>query len=403
MNAISATLTISLPAIVRNWQACRDAFSGTECGAVVKADGYGLGAEPIARALADAGCDSFFVATLSEAIALRETIPHRRLAVFHGVQAGEESAFIQHRLIPVLNDMAQLERWEAAAKNHPNNAPAILHIDTGMHRLGLETSEWDALIHDMPEQLENAQIGLLMSHLARTSDPEEAANNTQITRAKKIAVQCPKIPFSLCNSGGIFALPDAHFHLARPGCALYGISPFHTVEWPEFRVQSSEALKRGQQAEPAMSCEARPTASAAGEQGANKIIHVATLSAPILQIRTMDREEGVGYSHIHTAQKGARIATVGMGYADGLPRSLSEKFNGHIAGYEVPQVGRISMDSCAFDVSHVPEQVLAEHGAVTIIHEDQPVDALAEAAGTIGYEIFTGLGARVKRVYIEEE
>lgn len=365
MNLCAPTLTISLPAIVRNWQACREAFGGSECGAVVKANGYGLGAKPIARALADAGCDSFFVASLEEGISLRAEIPNRRIAVFHGVQKGEESTFLEHSLIPILSTPAQLLRWEKAASDHENTAPSILHIDTGMHRLGLTLAEWNALMEKDSDVLKRAQVSLLMSHLACSANPGDAVNAQQLARFQSIIEKAPQIPASLSNSAAVFALPEHHFSLARPGCALYGISPFDSASY-------------------------------------NPVEHVATLSAPILQIREMAQAEGIGYSHTATAPQNARIATVALGYADGLARLLSNQISGYINGVAVPQIGRISMDMTCFDVSAIPESQLSEGAMIDILCEAQPVDVLAEKANTIGYEVFTGLGERIKRVYKEK-
>lgn len=362
MRSITPTLTISLSAIIRNWQACRDAFSGRECAAVVKANGYGLGASQVARALADVGCDTFFVATLEEGISLRATIPNRRITVFHGVQKGEEQAFLEHHLIPVLSSPSQISRWEKAASAKPNDAPSILHIDTGMHRLGLTRAEWDSLVETDVEALNRAQVSLLMSHLACSANPENETNAAQLTRFNQAIAKAPHIPTSMCNSAGVFALPNHHFFLARPGCALYGISPFDSSD-------------------------------------NNPVEHVATLSAPILQIREMGEEGGVGYSHTASAPKGARIATVALGYADGLSRSLSNQISGYINGVKVPQIGRIAMDMTCFDVSAIAESDITENTMIDILCGQQDVNVLAEKANTIGYEILTGLGARVKRVY----
>ncbi len=364
MSFSAPTLTISLPAIIRNWQACRDAFGGQEVAAVVKANAYGLGAIRIARALADAGCDSFFVATLEEGIALRAEIPNRRIAVFHGVQRGEETEFLAHSLIPVLSTSDQLSRWEKLAAQHPNAAHSILHIDTGMHRLGLTTAKWDRLIETDSDSLKRAQVSLIMSHLACSANPGDEVNARQLERFQKIAAKTPNIPASLINSAAVFALPEHHFSLARPGCALYGISPFDSASY-------------------------------------NPVEHVATLSAPILQIRTMAQEEGIGYSHTATAANDTRIATLALGYADGLSRALSNQISGYINGVQVPHIGRISMDMTCFDVSAIPEAELDEGAIIDILCEQQPVDMLAEKANTIGYEIFTGLGSRIKRVYKE--
>lgn len=359
---LSATLSIDLTAIVANWQLLRAQFSGRECGAVVKADAYGLGAGEVAGALAQAGCDTFFVATLEEGIALRNALPDRRILVFHGVQRGEEFAFRQHRLIPVLNSREQIARWKPVAVEH-RHAVSALHIDTAMARMGLQPADFAALLDAEPDILEACRVGLLMSHLACAGEPEHPRNAEQLALFGQACARAPHIPASLCNSGGIFLPAAYHFHLARPGCALYGIAP---------------------------------------QQGANPMRQVARWDAPILMLRTLEAAQAVGYGATQTLPAGSRIATVASGYADGYLRQNTHRAVGYIGAHKVPLAGRVTMDMLCFDVSAVPDDLLREGAMLTLLGDAPGIhaDDLATACGTIGYEILARIGPRVARCYL---
>lgn len=352
-------LNVNLEAVADNYRLLQQRFAGAECAAVVKANAYGLGADEVSLTLADAGCQTFFVATLEEGIALRRTLPDYRIAVFHGVGRGEALAFVNHRLIPVINSPEQMERWLDVATAQPD-APAILHLDTGMARLGYTQTEWNALMQ-RPDIIERAQICLLMSHYTSAPDADDPANISQQVRFDVARRQVPQLPASLANSGGIFLGESGHYDLARPGCSLYGIAP-----------QS---------------------------QGPNPMRQVVTLSAPIIQLRTLDDTQPVGYGGTQTLPKGARLATIAIGYADGVSRALSHHLHGFVGQVRVPLVGRVTMDMLVFDVSAVPEGRLAVEGRIVLIDERQSVDDIAAMTQTIGYEVLTSIGARVRRCY----
>ena len=353
------TLKVRLGGIAENYRMLSRRFGGAECGAVVKANAYGLGADEVSLALADAGCQTFFVATLEEGIELRRTLPDYRIAVFHGVGKGEALAFINHRLIPILNSPEQLERWLDVAKAHPD-APSIVHVDTGMARLGYTQSEWQALMQ-MPERIEQAQVSLLLSHLTTSGEPEDPANERQLKLFDVARKQVPQLPASLCNSGGIFLDKEWHYDLARPGCSLYGIAPQSAVP--------------------------------------NPMAQVVVLSAPVIQVRTLDEAQAVGYGGTQSLPKGAKLATIAIGYADGVYRGLSHKLHGFVGDVRVPLVGRVTMDMLVFDVSAVPESLLAVEGRIVLIDERQTVDDIAAMIDTIGYEVLTRMGPRIRRCY----
>lgn len=347
----AATLTVDLAALRANYQLLQRRHAKRSIAAVVKANAYGLGVEAVSRALHDEGCRRFFVATLAEAIELRAILPDAKIAAFNGLLAGEEKDYRTHQVMPVLNDRGQVERMT----DDGWRMTAILHIDTGMTRLGLTESD----LSSFPRHPSSA-IRHLMSHLACANEPDHPKNAEQLARFTKALAAFPSAEASLCNSSGLFLSSDYHFDLARPGCALYGINP---------------------------------------TQDANPMQHVATLSAPLLQIRTLDRDETIGYGATFPARKDSRIAIVQLGYADGWPRALSNQGHAFIGGHKVPVAGRISMDMLALDVSALPESQLTPDSHAEFINAQQTVDDIAAACDTIGYEIFTRIGQRVKRVY----
>ena len=353
---ITAKLHIDLDAITTNYHALRDAFTGDTVASVVKANAYGAGVDVVAPALAKAGCEQFYVATLEEALALREVMPQAHISVFHGVQKGEAETFKAHAITPVLNSVPQLERWAEIGEGQSK-----LHLDTGMGRLGLTDSEFKYIREERAELLRRAQVNTLMTHLCNASEPTHPINEEQRARFAAMTMHFPEMKRSLCNSGGIGLGEEWHCDLARPGCALYGILPA-----PEFSIPLQQ---------------------------------VATLEAPILQIRTLDRDQSISYGVSAERRKGARLATVASGYADGIQRDLSNNLYALCAGVKVPLVGRVTMDMLIFDVSAVPEAELNQAESVLLMWDGQDVNAIAERADTIGYEILSRIGRRVQRVY----
>lgn len=350
-------LTIDLDALATNWRRLRDRLApGCDCAGVVKANGYGLGAVPVARTLADVGCRTFFVAQLDEGRTVRRVLPaDARVFVLSGPLDGTEAAFPENGLIPVLNSLEQVDRWRHRAPGRP----AALHLDTGMARLGLGPDEVEALVAD-PARRSDLSLTLIMSHLACAEDPGHPLTRDQIERFAAVRAAFSGVPGSLANSAGVFLGPKVHHDLVRPGVAVYGVNP----------------------------TPGRP----------NPMNAVVRLQARILQVRYVDAPTTVGYGASHLAARGARLATVGVGYADGLPRTASNKLAGRFADVLVPQVGRISMDLTTFDVSAVPQDAGPVPGdMIDIIGPLNPVDDLAASAGTIGYEILTSIGPRYAR------
>lgn len=356
-----AVLTIDLDALAANYRLVAELVRPARTAAVVKADGYGLGARQVANAFAAAGCSDFFVAHLTEAAELAGALPPgTRLFVLNGLQPGAEEACARLGCIPVLNSLDQLRRWRAAAIG-TTRLPAAIQIDSGMSRLGLPEEELRAL-GAAPELLDRLEVVLVMSHLACADDAGDAANERQRQRFDALAGLLPLAPRSLANSGGSFLGGGFLHDLVRPGIALYGGTP----------------------------------------QGgmANPMRPVVALHARIIQTRTIEPGTGVGYGLTHHADTRQRIATIALGYADGWPRRLGNRGSAFVDGVRVPIVGRVSMDSIMLDVTHVPEAALAPGRPVELLGPHQSIDQVAADADTIAYEILTRLGSRFARHYI---
>lgn len=353
-----AVLHVDLDAIARNHHALRRLAPTTTVAAVVKADSYGIGAEAVAQRLLRDGCNTLFVATPGEAVALRHSLgAQAEIMILNGVPPEEIATCQALRLTPVLNSLTQAKAWAASSGRDRNKA--VLQVDTGMSRLGLSEAEQEQLLA-IPGLLERLDLRLIMSHLAVADEPDHPGNAAQREAFLAARQRFPGIAASLANSAGLFLGPDYHFDLARPGAALYGI-------------------------------EAGPRMTG--------ISPVLRLTAPVIQIRAIERGIAVGYGYSFRASRMMRLATVGLGYADGWPRRLAEAGAAFLGEKRLPIVGRISMDSFSVDISALPGEALKEGDQLELIGPHQSVDDIARAAGTIGYEILTGLGNRHHKIY----
>lgn len=351
-------LSIDLEAIAANWRMLAARCAPAETTAVVKADAYGLGMAAVARRLADAGCRQFFVATLEEGIELRRVSRAAQIAVLSVPVAQHAKDLVEHRLRPVLNHPGDLEAW----RRFGQAGPAWLHVDTGMNRLGYTPYEWELLIESRPNWKANGVIGV-MSHYACADEPDHLLNARQRDAANEIA-RAARLPLSLGNSSGIFLGRDYRGHVTRPGMALYGLNP-----------------TPGQ---------------------ANPMQPVVKLETQVLQVRTVRSQGTAGYGASAEVQPGQVLATIGLGYADGYLRSLSNNGRVYFHGQAAPLVGRVSMDSIMVDVTDLARRPNAGDW-VEVIGPNQSADAIADAAGTIGYEILTNLGHRYVRTYKRSE
>jgi alanine racemase len=356
-----AILTIDLGALADNWRQLADLAEDAECAAVVKADGYGLGIEPVSRALHAAGCETFFVAHLSEGEILRKFAPEARIFVLNSLAPAASRLYARSGLIPVLGSLAELTEWADFCRRDGAPHPAAVHIDTGMNRLGLGFG-------DLPRAralMAGFTPVLAMSHFVSAEDMSAPRNRQQIERFHEACDQLPPLPASLCNSSGMFLEEAPFLDLVRPGYALYGGNPTPGSDNPMRRVVG--------------------------------------LTAVVLQVRDIPGGETAGYNGRWTAPSRRKLATINIGYADGFLRSGSEGEIGvevFAGGTFCPVVGRISMDLSIIDISEA--ESLSRGDRVEILGPNVGIDDLAASAGTIGYEILTSLGRRYRREYIGE-
>ena len=354
----AAVLEIDLAAIAANWRALRIAHGGRPTSAVLKADAYGTGAHRVAPCLFAAGCRHFFVAHLDEALALRPLVPGALVAPLNGLLPGSEAAYLAAGIDPVLSSLDEVQRWSALARRTGRVLPALLHIDTGLARRGLDPAEIGTLAAN-PDALAGIALRYVMTHLAAADVPADPANRAQLGRFNAACADLPPAPRSIANSVALFLHADFRSDLARPGAALYGINP--TPHSP------------------------------------SPMQTVVRLRARVLQVREVASGDGVGYNATWRAQRLSRIAILGVGYADGWPRALSNRGAACFDGASLPLVGRVSMDLSAYDVTDQPH---IQPGAwLDLLGTRHGVEHVAAQAGTSPYEILTSLGRRYARVW----
>ena len=360
----TGVLTVDLDAIVANWRKLEKAAVPAECAAVIKADAYGCGVDPVARALAAAGCKTFFVATVEEARAARAAAPSATLYALDGIFQNCGDAFAKTDCKPVIGDLNELAEWDVFCRRSGWAGGAAIHIDTGMNRLGLTITEAQGIVPRI--NAGDHGITLVMSHLACAEALNHPLNAKQLAIFREIASLFTGVPASLSNSSGIFLSPQFQFDLVRPGAALYGINPTPEAD--------------------------------------NPMQPVVDLKARIVQIRNVERGDSVGYGGTWTARRPTRLAIVSAGYADGYFRAAGSNDGTRgaevvVAGKRCPVAGRVSMDLMAVDITDLEKNAVRRGHMATLIGEGITVDELAHHFGTIGYEVLTSLGPRYARVY----
>jgi alanine racemase len=357
-------LTIDLDAIVANWRKLEKTAVPAECSAVIKANAYGCGIEPVAKALAAAGCKTFFVATLDEARAARAALPQAVIYVLNGFFQNTGEAYAKIDCRPVIGDLNELAEWDVFCRRSGWSGGAAIHIDTGMNRLGLTIQEAQGLIPRI--NAGDHGITLVMSHLVSAEQLNSPINARQLAAFREIQSLFTGVPAALANSSGIYLGPPFQFDLVRPGAALYGVNPTPEAD--------------------------------------NPMQPVVDLKARIIQTRTIERGDTVGYGGTWTARRPTKLALVSTGYADGYFRAASANDGTRgaeviVAGKRCPIAGRISMDLIAVDITDLPPNAARRGHMATLIGEGITVDELAHHFGTIGYEVLTSLGRRFARVY----
>lgn len=364
----TGVLVIDLDRIASNWRALADLVRPAECGAVVKADAYGLGANRVIPALAKAGCHTFFVATLDEAKAARSSAPSATIYILDGILKNAGETVRETGVIPVVSTLAELAEWSKLSVSRNDRLPIALHVDTGLNRLGLTATDIQTLVSDM-HMLDRLDVTLVMSHLACADEPDAVKNAQQRAVFEQLAPLLPSTARSLAASDGLMLGQAYHYDLVRPGYALYGGQAFGG--------------------------------------GPTPVSPAVELHVKILQVRDVAPGQTVGYSATWSPQSLSRIAVVAAGYADGLFRQLSRVSGGSgsfvaVNNQLAPIVGRVSMDLTTVDVTGIEPSPKAGD-LVEVIGPNITIEALGAAAGTIGYEVLTSLGRRFHRVYLGGE
>ena len=360
----AARLVVDLAALAGNYRAIAS-FATAEVAGVVKANGYGLGASDVARTLHAAGCRTFFAGFSHEAVEIRRVLGDVEIFVLMPRVGDEAHVLQEYRLIPCLFDLDGVDRWIESASAHGAPPRAALHVDTGIHRLGLVGEELDTLLADDARR-SRLDVALLMSHLACADEPSAPANRRQLDRFRAIRESFPHVQASFANSAGTFLGSDYHFDLVRPGISLYGHDPHYQHTTP-------------------------------------RVCPVAKLEARLGQIATVGPGESVGYGAMATCDAARPIAVVLAGYADGVPRGLyrpERRFEVLVAGHRAPLFGRVSMDMFTIDLSGVPPDAVRAGMWVEIFGPNVTVEAVSEQCGTIPNDILTGIGPRVERIYV---
>ena len=361
-------LTINLSALAQNWEFLNKCSPNAETSAVVKANAYGLGIENATPTLFEAGCRTFFTAMVEEGVRVRKIFPDVRVFILNGIFEDTVETAVEHNLAPVLSTLKQIHMWTQSA----GGKPCAIHIDTGMNRLGLSMEDAEKLAEDSVKVSE-AGAQVLMSHFACADEPSHPLNVLQVERFKDLASQFGNLDQSLANSAAVLSAPHTHYDLTRPGVALYGCEAVNDTPNPM---------------KPVVKAEAR-----------------------ILQIRHAKKGEYVGYGAAHELMRDSKIAICSAGYADGYHRASSgcgvplrdakaTGGTGQLGPHKVPLIGRVSMDLTEFDVTDVPEEELRQSHWIELFGPNILVDDAARAAGTIGYELLTGLGTRYHRNYV---
>ena len=364
----TGTITIDLGQIGANWKALAAKVAPAACGAVVKANAYGLGAERVMPALVRAGCTTFFIATPDEAEAARKFAPAAEIYALDGLVGNSAAVFVRLGVKPVLSTLDDVVAWSALCRARGEKLSAALHIDTGLNRLGLPARDVRHLAAD-PSMMAGIKLDLVMSHLASADNPRDPKNRDQLLAFETLSALFPGVPRSLAASDGLMLGPAYHFDLVRPGYALYG----------------------GQ----------------ASQMAPAPVKSAVTVTARILSVADVAPGETVGYSATWRAKRPSRIATIAAGYADGIPRTASApdgRPGGHvmITGHLAPLVGRVSMDLITVDVTDLPEGAAMPGEFAKLVCDELSIEDAGFSAGTIGYEILTRLGPRFPRLYLDD-
>ena len=363
-------LSIDLKALAANYKLLTEKTGTAECAAVIKADAYGMGLEPVAEALWIAGARTFFVAHPQEGSKTRKLLPGATIYVLNGLVGNDSKDgfdyYCAHQLRPVLGCREEVDLWQDYCAQKQEALPCAIHFDTGMNRLGLSLEDAQELSEAWKDTKPAFALELIISHLVCADEPTHPKNQEQLEKFRAVRALFPDVKASLANSGGVFLGPDYHFDLCRPGIALYG-----------------GAVVDGQK---------------------SPMNVVATLKSRVLSTRLVPEGQSVSYGATETTKRNSRLAILCLGYADGFLRSASSSdikkgARVSINGYEAPIIGRVTMDLIIVDVTGIPEEKAKRGDWAEFFGSQIAVDDVAAVAGTISYELMTSLGLRALRSY----
>jgi alanine racemase len=361
---VTAVLSVDLSAIAGNYQSIVASLKpGTKSAAVVKDNAYGAGAGPVCQRLYETGCRDFFFAYIDEAIIGRKAVPQAdaNVYVFYGVFAQTENLFLEHRLIPSLISLEQVERWYAFAKTRNERLPCLLHLDTGMGREGLSPDDYQKFLAQKEHYLSQLDIRYVMSHLANSGQIDNPKNENQWNRFKEMIQSLPDLKASLINSGGVGMDQKYQFDLVRPGLALYGYKPTGGHYVP-----------------------LKPAITAYGR---------------ILMTRTVPKGETIGYQNLFECQRETKLALISTGHGDGIARIATNLAKVKINGHQAPIAGRVSMDVIMVDITDHPEGNVVPGDWAVLYDDEASALAFAEAEKTSIYELLVRHGNRYYRSY----
>lgn len=353
---VTGFLEIDTGAILHNYKTLHALLHNSTCSAVLKADAYGFGIKEIAPLLSQEGCSSFFVAHLEEGLYLRTLLKDPAIYVLSGILPGTEDLFAEKNLTPVLNNFDMVKLWAKEAQKRGKKLPCVLHFDTGMRRNGFDQKDL-GLLFDSLQELRCLDVQVIMSHLVSSHDAKDPLNRHQQDLFETLRRHFPHAKASLADTGGIYLGQDFHYDIVRPGKGLFGL--FNDAAL-------NPCLK---------------------------------LFGRILQIRAAHKGESVGYGATHTLARESKLATIGIGFADGYDRRLSNTGHVEFQGFKAPIIGRISMDYTVVDVTDIPESLCYQGGWAELVNHTLTLDTLAHTIGTISRELSTGFSKRLMRIY----
>ncbi len=354
-----------IDAVVHNYRLFKDKAAATDsiCGVVIKAEAHGLLMKDVAPALYHDGARHFFVEELIEGMALRKILPsaEARIYAMAGLLRNEEAYFVKHNLIPCLNSLEQIQRWNDCWGSKFKGR-AVIHLDTHMNRLGLLDNEVETLSRNFEKLTSNLQIELYMSHFFDIKGDDHGNCYRQLDVLESYLSQLPKTPVSIACTDSVILLnnKDVNFDLIRPGIGLVGGAPSAN----------------------------RPVAPDAR--------HTLELYVKISQFKTIKKGDTIGYGGAYTAKRKTRMALAHIGYKDGYLRLLSETDAEPkgvymvIGGYRAPLLGKISLGASTIDITDIPQDILDRFGYAEAVGPNVDIKELADKSGC--YEILSAIG-----------